>query len=167
MAENPITAPTKTVPEVRLSVPAHGAFLSLIRTTSAAVAARLEMTIDEIEDLRIAVDEAAAMLLPSVADDRSVDVVFTLGQDELTISLSAHTGDAVGPGSGRLRLDRAQRARRIRQRRSCRRPHHDRAQPPTPRPHVNAPADETADRPSAAAAEPPDSAELRTPARTR
>jgi serine/threonine-protein kinase RsbW len=112
VAENPITAPantaptntvptntvpTNTVPEVRLSVPAHGAFLSLIRTTSAAVAARLEMTIDEIEDLRIAVDEAAAMLLPSVADDRSVDVVFTLGADELTISLSAHTGDALAP----------------------------------------------------------------------
>ena len=92
MAENP-----SSTPEVRLSVPAHGAFLSLIRTTSAAVAARLEMTIDEIEDLRIAVDEAAAMLLPSVADDRSVDVVFTLGDDALTISLSAPSGDTAGP----------------------------------------------------------------------
>jgi serine/threonine-protein kinase RsbW len=92
-----VTENSHSTPEVRLSVPAHGAFLSLIRTTSAAVAARLEMTIDEIEDLRIAVDEAAAMLLPSVADDRSVDVVFTLGQDALTISLSAQTGDAAGP----------------------------------------------------------------------
>jgi serine/threonine-protein kinase RsbW len=92
-----VTETPNSTPEVRLSVPAHGAFLSLIRTTSAAVAARLEMTIDEIEDLRIAVDEAAAMLLPSVADDRSVDVVFTLGQDALTISLSAQTGDAAGP----------------------------------------------------------------------
>ena len=55
------------VPEVRLRVPAHGAFLSLIRTTSAAVAARLELTIDEIEDLRIAVDEAAAILLTDMS----------------------------------------------------------------------------------------------------
>lgn len=92
MAENRIAAP-----EVRLSVPAHGAFLSLIRTTSAAVAARLEMTIDEIEDLRIAVDEAAAILLPLVADDRSVDVVFTLGEEALTISLSAPTDAALAP----------------------------------------------------------------------
>jgi serine/threonine-protein kinase RsbW len=92
VAENP-----SSTPEVRLSVPAHGAFLSLIRTTSAAVAARLDMTIDEIEDLRIAVDEAAAMLLPSVAGDRSVDVVFTLGDEALTISLSAETADARAP----------------------------------------------------------------------
>jgi serine/threonine-protein kinase RsbW len=94
---DPVVDNVSNSPEVRLSVPAHGAFLSLIRTTSAAVAARLDMTIDEIEDLRIAVDEAAAMLLPDVPDDRSVDVVFDLGEEALTISLSAHTGDAVAP----------------------------------------------------------------------
>jgi serine/threonine-protein kinase RsbW len=86
MAEN------EGAPEVRLSVPAHGVFLSLIRTTSAAVAARLDLTIDEIEDLRIAVDEAAAMLLPHVAGDSCVDVVFTLADEALTIRLSAETG---------------------------------------------------------------------------
>ena len=88
--------------EVRLSVPAHGAFLSLIRTTSAAVAARLDLTIDEIEDLRVAVDEAAAILLADLApvagpDDRSVDVTFGLGPDALVISLSADTGATAAP----------------------------------------------------------------------
>ncbi len=99
-AESARTGGPDVSPEVRLSVPAHGAFLGLIRTTSAAVAARLEMTIDEIEDLRIAVDEAAAILLPHVADDRSVDVVFTLVDDALTIGLSADTGAAGAPDQG-------------------------------------------------------------------
>ena len=88
-------------PQIRLSVPAHGAFLSLIRTTSAAVAARLDLTIDEIEDLRIAVDEAAAILLGDPAaegpGDRSVDVTFGLDANTFVITLSAETGTAAAP----------------------------------------------------------------------
>jgi serine/threonine-protein kinase RsbW len=48
---------------VELRVPADPAYLAVIRTTAAGLAARLEMTLDEIEDLRIAVDEACALLL--------------------------------------------------------------------------------------------------------
>ncbi len=47
--------------EVRL--PAAGAYLSVLRTATAGLAARLDFTLDEIEDLRIAVDEACAILL--------------------------------------------------------------------------------------------------------
>ena len=35
----------------------------MLRTATAGLAARLQFTLDEIEDLRIAVDEACAMLL--------------------------------------------------------------------------------------------------------
>lgn len=48
---------------VELRVPADPAYLTVIRTATAGLAARLEMTLDEIEDLRIAVDEACALLL--------------------------------------------------------------------------------------------------------
>ena len=44
-------------------MPAEGAYLSVLRTATAGLAARLDFTLDEIEDLRIAVDEACAMLL--------------------------------------------------------------------------------------------------------
>jgi serine/threonine-protein kinase RsbW len=83
--------------EVRLSVPAHGAFLSLVRTTTAAVAARIDLTIDEIEDLRIAVDEAAALLLPAVVPDARVDVGYAFDADELTITLAAATASSTPP----------------------------------------------------------------------
>ena len=44
-------------------MPADGAYLSVLRTATAGLAARLDFTLDDIEDLRIAVDEACAMLL--------------------------------------------------------------------------------------------------------
>jgi serine/threonine-protein kinase RsbW len=44
-------------------MPAEGAYLSVLRTATAGLAARLDFTLDEIEDLRIAVDEACAQLL--------------------------------------------------------------------------------------------------------
>ena len=47
--------------EVELRLPADGAYVSVLRTLTAALAARLDFTIDDIEDLRIAVSEAAAM----------------------------------------------------------------------------------------------------------
>jgi serine/threonine-protein kinase RsbW len=48
---------------VDLRVPADPAYLAVIRTATAGLAARLDLTLDEIEDLRIAVDEACALLL--------------------------------------------------------------------------------------------------------
>lgn len=48
---------------VVLVVPAEGSYLAVLRTATAGLAARLSFTLDEIEDLRIAVDEACAMLL--------------------------------------------------------------------------------------------------------
>src|SRR5688500_8363327 len=49
---------------VVLRLPADGAYLSVLRTATAGLASRLDFTLDDIEDLRIAVDEACAMLLP-------------------------------------------------------------------------------------------------------
>ena len=40
---------------VSVRVPAAAAYLSVLRTTTASLAARLDFTLDEIEDLRIAV----------------------------------------------------------------------------------------------------------------
>src|SRR5262245_10117183 len=48
---------------VELTVPAQIPYLAVVRTATAGLAARLGFTLDEIEDLRIAVDEACSMLL--------------------------------------------------------------------------------------------------------
>jgi len=73
---------------VLLTVPAAGAYLGVLRTATAGLAARLQFTLDEIEDLRIAVDEACAMLLAVAVEDADLTCRFTATGDELSIGTS-------------------------------------------------------------------------------
>jgi serine/threonine-protein kinase RsbW len=81
-------AERETNDHVTVSMPAEGAYLSVLRTATAGLAARLDFTLDEIEDLRIAVDEACAMLLTQAIPGTSLECAFDLGADEMTITVS-------------------------------------------------------------------------------
>lgn len=81
--------PRDTRDQVSVRLPAEGAYLSVLRTATAGLAARLDFTLDEIEDLRIAVDEACAMLLAQADPGTSLECDFTLSQDTMTIAVSA------------------------------------------------------------------------------
>lgn len=48
---------------VVVTVPAQAASVHVLRAVVASVAARLELSIDAVEEMRIAIDEAAALLL--------------------------------------------------------------------------------------------------------
>ncbi len=74
--------------QVAVKMPADGAYLSVLRTATAGLAARLDFTLDEIEDMRIAVDEACAMVLSQAIPGSSLECAFSLGQDEMTVSVS-------------------------------------------------------------------------------
>jgi serine/threonine-protein kinase RsbW len=82
---------------VEITLPADSAYLSVLRTATAGLAARLDFTIDEIEDLRIAVDEACAMLLPQAQPDAEVSCEFSLDEDSMTVSVSVLTTDGQQP----------------------------------------------------------------------
>lgn len=82
---------------VEVKLPAQGAYLSVLRTATAGLAARLDFTLDEIEDLRIAVDEACAMLLGQALPDSALTCVFHLVGDSLAITVSAPTTDGHTP----------------------------------------------------------------------
>jgi serine/threonine-protein kinase RsbW len=74
---------------VVLTLPANSAYLSVLRTATAGLAARLQFTLDEIEDLRIAVDEACAMLLAGgESDDAELNCRFVLASDQITVTVS-------------------------------------------------------------------------------
>ena len=79
---------------VELRLPADGAYLSVLRTATAGLAARLDFTLDEIEDLRIAVDEACALLLPDAVPDAELTCLFSLAAEALsvTVSVPSRTG---------------------------------------------------------------------------
>ena len=84
--------------DVRLVVPAAPEYLRLVRLTAAGLASRLGFTFDEVEDLRIAVDELCFHLLggagnghgdggPSGDDElRTMDLTYTAGADSITIT---------------------------------------------------------------------------------
>ena len=84
---------------VEIKLPAVSAYLSVLRTATAGLAARLDFTLDEIEDLRIAVDEACAMLLAQADTHAGGDLTctFELGSDSLDVAVSVPTVDPALP----------------------------------------------------------------------
>jgi serine/threonine-protein kinase RsbW len=76
---------------VSVRVPAAAAYLSVLRTTTASLAARLDFTLDEIEDLRIAVDEASCLLLVGAVEGAELTSVFAMSADSIQISVSTMT----------------------------------------------------------------------------
>jgi serine/threonine-protein kinase RsbW len=84
-AEQPGTGPAD---RVTVRMPADGAYLSVLRTATAGLAARLDFTLDDIEDLRIAVDEACAMLLSQAIPGSSLECGFALEADCMVITVS-------------------------------------------------------------------------------
>ena len=75
--------------DVELRVPADTAYVAVLRTTTAGLAARLDFTLDDIEDLRIAVGEACAMVLEQARADGDLHATFDLGSGELSVTVSA------------------------------------------------------------------------------
>lgn len=84
---------------VQITLPADGAYLSVLRTTTAALASRLNFTLDEIEDLRIAVDEACAMLLAQSHPGSDLTCEFAMTTDTLTVNVSVLTTDGREPST--------------------------------------------------------------------
>ena len=76
---------------VEIRLPADSAYLSVLRTATAGLAARLDFTLDEIEDLRIAVDEACAMLLPHAIDTAILSCTFRLDPTTLEVTVTIPT----------------------------------------------------------------------------
>jgi serine/threonine-protein kinase RsbW len=83
--------------DVELRLPADGAFVSVLRTTTAGLAARLDFTIDDIEDLRIAVGEASAMVLPEADEGSDLVSTFHTSPGKLTIGVTVATGTEIEP----------------------------------------------------------------------
>jgi serine/threonine-protein kinase RsbW len=82
---------------VVLRLPAAGAYLSVLRTATASLASRLDFTIDDIEDLRIAVDEACAMLLVQAVPGADLECRFELTADAIQVDVSVLTLDGQEP----------------------------------------------------------------------
>ncbi|WP_046469981.1 ATP-binding protein [Allosalinactinospora lopnorensis] len=78
---------------VTVRMPADSAYLSVLRTATAGLAARLDFTLDEIEDLRIGVDEACAMLLSQALPGTDLTTEFELNGGGMRVAVSVLTAD--------------------------------------------------------------------------
>ncbi len=90
MSASAEVAPTADV--VELEVPADAAYVAVVRTATAGLAARLDLTLDRIEDLRIAIDEACTLLIRDHGRSEGEHINCRFSLDE-----SALTCDVTGP----------------------------------------------------------------------
>jgi serine/threonine-protein kinase RsbW len=71
--------------EVRLAVPATPEFLRLARVTATGLASRLGFTFDEVEDLRLAIDELCYALIGSKGRSGTVELHYVVKTDALEV----------------------------------------------------------------------------------
>jgi serine/threonine-protein kinase RsbW len=89
LTSHPVDHPTADGrADVELRLPADSAYASVLRTTTAGLAARLDFTIDDIEDLRIAVGEANAMVLEHADEASDLTATFRLAPGRMTVTLA-------------------------------------------------------------------------------
>lgn len=92
-----LPSPPTTGDVVDLSVPASPAYVAVVRTATAGLAARVDITLDRIEDLRIAVDEACAMLLSQAVPGADLECAFALEAESMRVAVSVLTQDGQEP----------------------------------------------------------------------
>lgn len=72
--------------KVTVAIPASPQYVQVIRLIAAGLASRLGFTLDEIDDLKIAVDELAAYLTGTQGRDGTLDIVFRVEGEQIEIT---------------------------------------------------------------------------------
>ncbi len=85
-----------TTGEVRLEVPATPEFLRISRIMAAGVASRIGFTLDEVEDLRIAIDELCFAMVGARGRSGTISIRYLLDGDGLTVAGTGHFTDGLG-----------------------------------------------------------------------
>jgi serine/threonine-protein kinase RsbW len=82
---------------VHLEIPASGAYLAVARAAATGLAAQLHFTYDEIDDLRIAVDEACTQLMARRGSATTLRVAYQMEDGGLCVEVSVDATDLGGP----------------------------------------------------------------------
>ena len=80
---------------IRLAIPATAAWIVLVRTAVTACCARLDFDVDRLEDLRLAVDEVAGLLVDRADDGAELVCVIDPhagGHVDITLATSTSSG---------------------------------------------------------------------------
>lgn len=85
---------------VELTTPARPEFLSLVRLSVGAAGSRLDMTIDEIDDLQLAVEELCITLFASAVGDSSRLVLCVEADEDVVFVECRLEGASAAPTPG-------------------------------------------------------------------
>ena len=80
--------------EVRLVLPARPELVGVARLTAASLAGTIDFSLNEIEDLKIAVEELCHQLIASGGNTGSLTLTYRVGADTLEV---IGTGPSTGP----------------------------------------------------------------------
>ena len=82
-------------PDAEVRLPAESAYVAVLRMATSGIAARLDFTLEDIEDLKMAISEASALVLAEATEGGSLTAAFFLAENQIAVEVSA---DAVDPG---------------------------------------------------------------------
>ena len=82
---------------ISVEVPAQTINMSIVRTVAAAVAARVDLTVDQIEDVRLAIDESMAHLIKHASDDAVIRCKLTADDSTFAATLRCPTPSSETP----------------------------------------------------------------------
>jgi serine/threonine-protein kinase RsbW len=91
----PVSVPN--LEQITVAVPADGSRVHVLRAVTAAVASRMRMSFDAIEDLRLAVDEASAWLLGANPGASSLLLRLLPMEDRLEAVVAVDVGGGTWP----------------------------------------------------------------------
>jgi len=92
---NPAVAPEETQGRVEVAIPARAEWVAVARLTVAAVASRLRFSIEEIEDIKLAIAEACTNAIQHGVATDTISIACEVTAADLRITVRDH-------GIGRL-----------------------------------------------------------------
>ncbi len=84
-------------PDAEVRLPAETAYVAVLRLAAAGLAARLDFTLDDIEDLKMAVSEACALVLADATPGGDLRASFFLSDQQIEMHVTADAIDAGPP----------------------------------------------------------------------
>jgi anti-sigma regulatory factor (Ser/Thr protein kinase) len=96
------------VDTISIKIPASPEYLKVVRLIVSGLASRLKFTIDDIEDLKIAVDELSAYLTGAQGREGTLDIAFDVHEDRIEIRGAGH----FSPGT-KVRTDLTEMSQKI------------------------------------------------------
>lgn len=84
---------------VTLTIPSDTAYVAMARSVAASMSARADLPIDQLEDVRLAVDEALSQVIADAPPASQVTCTYAVDTDGLTITVAGTSSSGAVPST--------------------------------------------------------------------